>query len=63
MSVRRRNVRERVEREKRQARGRAAINASLAHMQEVLDELKAEGATELDEPEFWRRVREKESAR
>lgn len=62
MSIRRRNIRERVERERRQAIGRAAITASLAHMQEVLDELKAEGATELDGPEFWRRVRAKEDS-
>ena len=58
MSVRRRAIRARVERERQRARGRAAVDASLARMQRVLDDAKAAGETQLSRQEFWRRYNE-----
>ena len=55
MSVRRRNIQARLERERAMAAGRAETDASLARMKRVLDEAIAEGLTQLSQEEFWRR--------
>jgi hypothetical protein len=55
LSIRRRKVRTRVERCELMAKQRAESERSLATMQAVVDELRAEGVKTLDPREFWRR--------
>jgi hypothetical protein len=55
MSIRRRAISERVERERRLKLQGAEMDRSLAAMQRVLDDLKAEGNLQFDQAEFWRR--------
>lgn len=62
MSIRRRAIRARVERERRLARQGSELDRSLAAMQAVLADMKAEGLTEIDQPQFWRRYHAKVAA-
>ena len=56
MGVRRRAVRERVERNQRRQEELAAFDASLARLKRVIDEALAEGLTKLSNEEFCRRL-------
>lgn len=58
MSIRRRNVRARVERDRRLALERATMDASLARMKRVLDDAQSQGLKSLSQSEFWRRFHE-----
>jgi hypothetical protein len=55
MGVRRRAVRERLERKSKMDKGRAEFNASLAKMQRVLNAAAAEGLKTMSQEEFYRR--------
>ena len=57
MGVRRRAVRERVERAQRNAKDYADFSESLARIKRVVDEAIADGLTNLTPEEFGRRLR------
>ncbi len=62
MGVRRRAVRERVQRDRKRREQLAAFDASLARLKRVIDEALAEGLTKLSNEEFCRRLTANDAA-